>query len=350
MRYAVIMAGGSGTRLWPLSQQGSPKQLLPLFGGRSLLQISWARAKRLVPPERLLVCTGAPYAEDVKAQLPDLLDENLLGEPVGRDSLNAAAWPAAVLLRRDPEAVMAVLTADHVLSPDVVFANRLSEGFALAESDHGALVTFGIVPTSPHTGYGYLERGESVKGFENAAKVVSFTEKPGEQTAASWVASGRYWWNSGLFVWRASTFLEQVRLLQPATYDALTQLADDPGRLSAIYPALTRISIDYAVMEPVSRGRGSAHVLAVALPVQWADVGSYGALYKMLQQDSSHNANVGHVLMMEASDNLAFNQAEGMLALIGVHGLAVVRTDNATLVVPLDQAQKVKQLAAQVDG
>jgi len=333
-----------------LSQQGSPKQLLPLIGGRSLLQISWARAKRLVPPERLLVCTGAPYAEDVRAQLPDLPEENLLGEPVGRDSLNAAAWPAAVLVRRDPDAVMAVLTADHMLSPDGVFAERLGEGFALAEADKSALVTFGVVPTSPHTGYGYLERGASVKGFENAATVVSFTEKPGEKTATAWVASGRYWWNSGLFVWRASTFLEQVQQLQPATYDAMTLLADDPSCLEAIYPALTRISIDYAVMEPVSRGRGTAHVLAIALPVQWADVGSFGALYKMLKLDPAGNANVGHVLTMEASDNLAFNEAEGTLALIGVHGLAVVRTANATLVVPLDQAQKVKQMAAQADG
>ena len=349
MRYAVIMAGGSGTRLWPLSQQGSPKQLLPLFGGRSLLQISWARAKRLVPPERLLVCTGAPYAEDVKAQLPDLLDENLLGEPVGRDSLNAAAWPAAVLLRRDPEAVMAVLTADHVLSPDVVFANRLSEGFALAESDHGALVTFGIVPTSPHTGYGYLERGAPVPGFENAAKVVSFTEKPGERTAATWVASGRYWWNSGMFVWRAATFLDQVRLLQPATYEAMLTLADAPDKLTDLYPSLTRISIDYAVMEPVSRGRGTARVVAVELPIQWADVGSYATLYQALPQDDAHNATVGHVMTLDASGNLAFNEAEGTLALIGVKGLAVVRTEGTTLVVPLDQAQKVKHLAAQAE-
>ena len=332
-----------------MSQQGSPKQLLPLFDHRSLLQISWARAKRLVPPERLLVCTGAPYADDVRAQLPDLPEENLLGEPVGRDSLNAAVWPAAVLHRRDPDAVMAVLTADHVLSPDGLFATRIGEGFSLAEADKDALVAFGIVPTSPHTGYGYLERGDTVKGFENAAKVVSFTEKPGEQTAAAWVASGRYWWNSGMFVWRASTFLEQVRQLQPATYDALTGLARDSSRLEAVYPSLTRISIDYAIMEPVSRGRGSAHVLAVALPVQWADVGSYGALYKMLRQDGAHNASVGHVVAMDSSDNLAFNQTEGTLALIGVHGLAVVRTDNATLVVPLDQAQKVKQMAAQAD-
>ena len=346
MRYAIIMAGGSGTRLWPLSHQGSPKQLLSLFEGRSLLQMAWDRACHLVPAERLLVCTGAAYADDVRAQLPDLLDCNLLGEPTGRDSLNAAAWPAAMLLHRDPDAVMAVLTADHLISPEDVFAARVGQGFELVEADGSALVTFGVVPTSPNTGYGYLERGPVIDGFEDAAAVVNFTEKPNAELAASWVASGNYWWNSGMFVWRASTFMEQVRLLQPATHQALMALADDPSTLGAIYPGLTRISIDYAVMEPVSCGRGNAHVVAVGLPINWNDVGSFSSLHQVLPQDERQNAEVGRVLLMDADGNLAFNQGEGVLALIGVTGLAVVRTADATLVVPLEQAQKVKDAAA----
>jgi len=260
MRYAVIMAGGSGTRLWPLSRQGAPKQLLPLLDGGSLLQAAWRRATGVVPPENVLVCTGAAYADEVSRQLPGLVPENLLGEPVGRDSLNAAAWPAAVLARRDQGAVMAVLTADHVITPEDVFCEHIARGFAVAEADASALVTFGVVPTGPHTGYGYLERGDPLPGRPDAAAVVAFTEKPDAATAAEWVASGRYWWNSGMFVWRVSTFLEQLRGLQPATHAAVLALAVEPDRLDAIYPALTRISIDYAIMEPVSRGAGSAHV------------------------------------------------------------------------------------------
>ena len=344
------MAGGSGTRLWPLSRKGRPKQLLPLFNGRSLLQMAWTRARYLAPPERLFVCTSAEYASEVMAQLPDLPPENLLGEPVGRDSLNAAAWPAANLVRRDPRAVMAVLTADHLISPDDVFTSRVKEGFALAESDPAALVAFGVVPTSPHTGYGYLERGGPVDGFANATHVISFTEKPGDETAAEYLASGRYWWNSGMFVWRAATLLEQVRQLQPETYQAMVKLAADPQTLEAVYPSLTRISIDYAVMEPVSRGRGNAHVVAVPLPIAWADVGSFSSLYQALMTDEAGNAKVGDVHTLDAKGNLAFNQVPGSIALIGVEGLAVVRTADTTLVVPLRDSQKVRQLAAAIES
>jgi len=349
MRYAVIMAGGSGKRLWPLSRQGWPKQLLPLFDGRSLLQLAFDRAARVVPPERIWVCTGAAYGEDVLAQLPDLPAANLLGEPEGRDSLNAALWPAAVLAARDDAAVMAVLTADHLITPEEVFADRLDEAFRLAEADAGALVTFGVVPQGPNTGYGYLERGAELPGFADAARVVAFTEKPDRATAEVYLATGRYWWNSGMFVWQAQTLLRQVALLAADAHAGVCALAATPDRLAEIYPRLPKISIDYGVMEPVSRGAGDAHVVAIGLPVDWRDVGSYESLADALGPDESGNATQGAVVAHDAADNLVLNTEDGtVVAVLGVRDLAVVRTGRATLVMPLHRSQDVRDLADRV--
>ena len=174
MRYVVIMAGGSGTRLWPLSRQGRPKQLLELFGGASLLRLAYDRVAGVVPPENILVCTGRAYADDVAAQIPELPEGNILGEPEGRDSLNAVAWSAAVVAGRDPEGVVAMVTADQVITPVDEFARSLRLAFEVAEARPRALVTLGVVPTSPHTGYGYLHRAEELDGFAGVHRVAQF--------------------------------------------------------------------------------------------------------------------------------------------------------------------------------
>ena len=349
MRYVVIMAGGSGTRLWPLSRQGTPKQLLPLVDGKSLLRLAFERSLASVPADRVWVVTGGAYADAVAADLPEIPAGNILGEPVGRDSLNAVAWPAAVLHRLDPDAVIAQVTADQVIEPTDLFAERLEVAFAVAEAHPDALVTLGVVPTSPHTGYGYLRRGEPLRGFEGAHRVLAFAEKPAREVAEAYLASGEYWWNAGMFVWRAATLLEQLRLLLPATHAGVTELAEHPERLADIFPGLAKTSVDYAVMEPVSLGRGTAHVAAVSLPVQWRDVGGYASLAEILGSDAAGNAVSGLSVAIDSTDNVVVNSDDGsVIGLLGVSGLVVVRTPHATLVARAEDAERIKELVAAV--
>ncbi|HIT76313.1 MAG TPA: mannose-1-phosphate guanylyltransferase [Candidatus Avipropionibacterium avicola] len=350
MRYVVILAGGSGTRLWPLSRKGMPKQLLELVGGVSLLRMAYERVARVVPAERILVCTGASYADVVAEQLPELAPENLLGEPVGRDSLNAIAWSAAVLADRDPDAVVATVTADHVIEPVDAFVEALEEAFSVAEENDDALVTFGVVPTTAHTGYGYLHRGDGLDGHPSTCEVREFKEKPDAATAERYLASGQYWWNSGMFVWQARTFLDQLAGLVPESYRIVTELATHPAKLAGLYPQLPRISVDYAVLEPVSQGRGSARILAVALPIQWSDVGGYAALAEHLPTDADGNAVDGRAVLLDSSDTVVVNRTspEHVVAVVGGQDLIVVTTADITLVCPASAAEQVKALVAEV--
>ena len=350
MRFAVIMAGGSGTRLWPLSRRGTPKQLLRLIEGKSLLRIAYERLGDLVPPERVLVCTGAAYADQVRAELPEVPAENILGEPEGRDSLNAVAWPAAVIAARDPHAVIAQVTADQLIEPVAVFTDALVEAFEVAEADPSALVTLGVVPTSAHTGYGYLHRGAVVPGHPHTHRVIEFREKPDAATAQHYVDSGQYWWNAGMFVWQAATFLDQLAQLHPANHESVLELAAHPDRLGRIFPTLHRTSVDYGIMEPVSAGAGTAHVLAVALPVIWRDVGGYASLAEILSHDAAGNALIGASVHLDATDNVIINTAgEGhLIGLLGCSGLVVVATPTTTMVAPVEQAERIRELVALV--
>jgi mannose-1-phosphate guanylyltransferase len=350
MRYVVIMAGGSGKRLWPLSRQDMPKQLLKVVGGKSLLRIAYERLEDIVPPDRVLVCTGADYAHVVAAELPEVSPANILGEPEGRDSLNAVAWPAAVLAARDADAVVAVVTADQIMHPVSAFSTALEQGFVVAEEDASALVTFGVVPTAPHTGYGYLHRGEALPAYESVSRVIAFKEKPDRATAESYLATGEYWWNSGMFVWRARTLLDQLQILRPDTYADVVQLAATPERLHEIYGRLEKISVDYAVMEPVSQGHGTAHVVAVWLPITWHDVGGFAALGEQLPRDAWGNARSGASVLVDARDNLVINHAEDgrLVAVVGLSDTVIVQTPQITLVCPITQSERVKELVAEV--
>lgn len=346
MRYVVIMAGGSGKRLWPLSRQGMPKQFLKLIDGKSLLRIAYERIQGLVPDENVLVCTGAAYADVVRSELPELPAANLLGEPVGRDSLNAVAWPAAVLADRDPDAVVAMLTADQLITPVERFREALEEAFVIAAEDAGALVTLGVVPTSPHTGFGYLHRGAAVPGHPDASALQEFVEKPDRETAERYVASGEYWWNAGMFVWRAATLLRQLEILLPETHAAVLELAAAPQKLEEIYPRLHKTSVDYGVMEPVSVGKADGHVVAVPLPVTFHDLGGYAALAEHLTAADGPGAVEGLVAQMDSDGNLILNRAgdEHLVAVAGLHDMIVVAMPDVTMVCPLDDAAKIKDL------
>ncbi len=349
MRYVVIMAGGAGTRLWPLSRHGMPKQLLRLIDGTSLLRIAYERVAGVVPDEQILVCAGAAYIDVVAEELPELPRANLLGEPVGRDSLNAVAWPAAVLVARDPEAVVATITADHVIRPVPAFQAALDAAFCAAESDPLAMVTLGVVPTGPHTGFGYLKRGAPVEGLSETCLVEEFKEKPDLATALAYLASGDYWWNSGMFVWRAQTLLDQLQVLQPVTYSGVTELATHPELLESVYPSLPKNSVDFAVMEPVSNGLATAHVVAVRLPVEWYDVGGYAALAEHLPQQDG-NAVDGRVVTLDSSGNVVVNRGgeNTLVAVVGLHDTVVVTAGGITLVCPKECAEDVKKLVASV--
>lgn len=351
MRYAMIMAGGSGTRLWPMSRADRPKQLIPFIGGRSLLQIAAERADGLVPPERLFVCAAERHREAILQALPRLSEERFLGEPVGRDTLSAVGFSAAVIARKDPEAVIAVFTADHLIEPADVFARLLDQAFLLAEHAPHTLVTFGVTPTTPATGYGYLELGEAIEG--GAFVVRQFREKPDLATARRFLEAGptRFLWNSGMFVWRARTLLDCIARYEPEVAAGLGRIADDwetPRRsetVAQVYPTLKRISIDYAVMEPGSRDP-QVRVAAVPLSLSWLDIGSWPTFARTCPHDAQGNAEGGgQCLLVDTSGTLAASSdPDHLIAAIGCSDLIIVHTPDATLVCRADSAEAIKEL------
>ncbi|MDO5676987.1 MAG: mannose-1-phosphate guanylyltransferase [Propionibacteriaceae bacterium] len=346
MRYVVIMAGGSGTRLWPLSRQGRPKQLLEIFEGKSLLRLAYERLIGLVDANNILVCTGRAYADDVARQLPELAAGNILGEPEGRDSLNAVAWSAAVVADRNPEAVVAMVTADQIIEPVEEFQRSLTTAFEVAEARPNALVTLGVVPTSPHTGYGYLHRAEELEGFPGVHRVAEFREKPSLEVAQEYLNSGEYWWNAGMFVWRAATLLSQLDQLLPETSATVREIVAQPERLDELFPTLRKISVDYAVMEPASVGRTDAEVVSVGLHIDWKDVGGFLSLAELFTQDESGNAVDGRTVALDSSGCILVNAAgpDHVVAALGLTDCLVVATQTATLVSRLEDAERIRQL------
>ena len=354
MRHALILAGGSGTRLWPFSTAALPKQLVPLLQGRSLLDIAVERATSVVPAERVWLGAGEQLRAAV-SRVPGLQPDRLVVEPSGRDTLAAVALGCAVIAASDPEAVVAVLTADHLIEPLESFAATLDAAFALAEQDGDALVTFGVVPDHAATGFGYLELGEPLGG--DARLVTTFREKPSLSVASDFLAAGpaRYLWNSGMFVWQAQTLLRAVDEFVPQSAPVLRTMGAAYGTpdweplARDAWPTLAKLSIDYGVMEPASTSPGF-RVAALPLAARWLDVGSWPAYGEALGADDDGNMVGAARAVLHASRGnvVASSDPDHLVTLVGCEGLVVVHTPTATLVMPAAEAQRVKELHARV--
>jgi mannose-1-phosphate guanylyltransferase len=355
MRHALILAGGSGTRLWPMSRVNLPKQLIPFIDGRSLLELAYERLDALVAPDRWYVCAAEQHRDVIRRALPSLTDARFLGEPVGRDTLNAVALSAAVIAQQDLEAVIAVFPADQIIQPKDAFQRFITRGFEAVEAAPQTVVTFGVTPSGPSTAYGYLELGEPIA--DELFRVSQFREKPDAATAARYLAAGpqRYLWNSGIFLWRASTLLDCVRRYEPATYEGLRQVAEAwSGRkqaetLARIYPTLKKISVDFAVMEPASRDP-VVRIAAVPMALEWLDVGSWPMFARTCSRDSQGNAiALRKSLLVDTSNALVASSEPGhLIATIGCQDLIIIHTKDATLVCRADRAEKIKELYHQL--
>lgn len=347
MRHAVIMAGGAGVRLWPLSRKRRPKQTLRLFEGKSLLRHSYERVAASLPPEQIHVITNDAHLAMIRGELPELVEENLIGEPVGRDTANAVGLACAILHEKDPDAVVGIFTADHIISPVDAFCRDINKAFAVAEEHHDALVTLGIRPTRPDTEYGYIRRGERL--CDGVYAVAKFAEKPNIASAMKYVATGQYYWNSGMFAWRAATILDQIKKHIPQTFEAVREIASiadaksRQAKLVELYPSLMRISIDFAVMERADR------VLVVELGCHWVDVGSWPAIEAVIEADSDGNvAACEHVMHLGSRGNIVVSEEKHLIATIGVDDLVIVHSPDATLICKRRDAQGIKELVSNI--
>ncbi len=307
-------------------------------------------ARRALRLYRRCLCRSRPQ------DIPALPSAQVLGEPVGRDTANAVGFAAAVLHRQDPASSMAVLTADHLIQPVAAFQSALETAFAAVDKHPELLVTFGIMPTFPATGYGYVQRGDALPDLPAVHKVLAFKEKPDVATAEKYLAAGSYAWNSGMFVWKTGTILEQLKQHLPASYQGVMAIAAAWGTnrqdetLRRIYPMLPKISIDFAVMEK------APHVATVAMPVQWLDIGSWTSFAETLPADSRGNRASGVATQhVDSSNILAVSEApatgagaDHLIATINCHDLIIIHTARATLVCPAKDTERIKQLVAEV--
>jgi mannose-1-phosphate guanylyltransferase len=343
------MAGGGGTRLWPVSRKNRPKQMIPLVENRTLFQATVRRLDGIFPPERILVVTAQAQAAELMEQVPELLPENFLLEPEPRGTASAIGLAAAVLHARDSRAIMASLHSDHFIRNNDLFGLLLQVAADVAKKNY--LVTLGITPSYPATAYGYIQRGESLRehfGYP-AYRVVRFTEKPDEATAREMIQAGDHSWNSGIFVWKVARILDEFERQMPALKTVLDDLAalvgkrDFDGSLARLWPGLENEAIDYAIMEKAERV-----AVIPAGGLEWSDVGSWDSLFDVLLSDEDGNiVRNGYHIGLDTHNSLVYgNRDNRLIVTIGVDDLVVVDSGDVLLVCRRDEAQKVRQIVA----
>jgi mannose-1-phosphate guanylyltransferase len=343
-RYAVIMAGGKGERFWPLSTSKHPKQLLALVGDKALIAQAVDRLDGLIPPENVFVVTNADLVEATRQAAPMLPPENIVGEPIGRDTAAAVACGGALVGARDPNAVFAVLTADQVMGDLDIFKATLRSGMDLAEKNE-ILVTIGIQPTFPSTGFGYIESGADFATAEGVQfkKAVRFVEKPALPKAQEYLAGGKFFWNSGMFIWSVPTLGKAFAAHCPVMKTLIDELTSYAKRgeifqgLEKIYPTLGKISVDYALMEKAD------NIVMACGTFYWDDVGSWPALESHFPKDEGGNTLIGNCQQIDSTGNIIYSK-DRLTAVIGAENLVVVQADGVTLVCPKDRAQDIKKM------
>jgi mannose-1-phosphate guanylyltransferase len=349
MFYAVIMAGGSGTRLWPMSRRNRPKQTLKLVGERTLFQYAVDRLNPLFPPERILVVTKSAHVSLLHPQTPELTLDNFIVEPEGRGTAPALGLAAIHLKRRDPDAVMAVLTADHYIADPLSFRKVLVDAQTAAQADF--LVTLGIPPTFASTGYGYIQKGEKIplESDQPVFRAQRFIEKPEAGEAARMASSGEFFWNSGMFIWRASRLLEELQRQMPEFYSQLMEVEaslrnpqEYAATLARVWPQVCEQTIDYGVME---RAR---EVAMIPARIGWTDVGSWSSLFELLPRDSDGNVFLGPHETVDTHGTLVIGN-QRLIATIGVNDLVIVDTEDALLVTSRERAQDVRLIVKQLE-
>ena len=348
-RYAIVLAGGSGTRLWPLSRSSKPKQLLCLNGAESLLQQTVRRVLPMVDPTHVSTVTSAEYRFEVAGQLLALdaaLAGGVLAEPMGRNTLPAIAWAVARIARETPDALIGVFSSDHAVADDDAFLRAWQSAEAAAKEGYVAL--FGMQPTEAATGYGYIQSGKALAGANSGPlsevhQAARFVEKPDLATAQSYLSEGGYYWNGGMFVFRADRFMEMVKQHQPQIFTATQTLAENNQVIAAadVYASMADISIDYGLLELAD------NVAVVPVDMGWSDLGSWESIYQQRGKDPQGNMLEGDVLAIDSQDNLLWSE-HGLVATLGVANLAVVQTRDATLICPRERVQDLKQLVAAV--